>query len=193
MAVCNIYRLMGILPVCFFLSHLSYHFSENTPEHLLWLCNLSNLVLAAGLFFQKPFLIRIAALWLIPGIPLWIWDMSRTGSAPLSTFLSHLGGTLVAIIALARVRAKPNMFIYAWLYGFAVQLICRFITPPELNVNVAFQIYPGFVRIFDNYWYYWIFSASIAVAVLWLLSLILNKMFPYQKKDEYGKYYAEIA
>jgi hypothetical protein len=193
MAVCNVYRLLGILPVCFFLSHLSYHFSEGTPQHLLWLCNLSNLLLAAGLFFQIPLLIRIAALWLIPGIPLWLWDMSRTGDHPLSTFLSHLGGLTVAMIALSKFRAKPNMFIYAWLYGFLVQLICRFVTPPELNVNVAFQIYPGFDRIFHNYWHYWIFSASLAAAVLWALSIILNKIFPKQKQDEYGKYYAEIA
>ena len=193
MAVYNIYRLMGILPVCFFLSHLSFHFSEGTPEHLLWLCNLSNLVLAAGLFFQRPLLIRIAALWLIPGIPLWLWDMSRTGSAPLSTFLSHLGATIVAIIALAKVRAKPNVFIYAWVYGFLVQLICRYVTPPELNVNVAFQIYPGFDRIFHNYWHYWIFSACLAVAILWAMNLILIKLFPQQKQDEYGKYYAKTA
>jgi len=193
MAAYNIFRLVGFLPLCFFLAHLDYHLAAGTPEHLLWLCNLSNLLLAFGLFFQLPVLIRIAALWMIPGIPLWLWDMSRTGDAPLSTFLSHMGGTGVAIIALAKVRANQNMFLYAWVYGFVVQVICRFVTPPELNVNVAFQIYPGFDRIFHNYWHYWIFSASLAAVVLWGLSIILNKIFPNQKQDEYGKYYAEIA
>ena len=193
MAVCNIYRLLGILPVCFFLSHLSFHFSEGTPEHLLWLCNLSNLVLAAGLFFQTPLLIRIAALWLVPGIPLWLWDMSRTGSTPLSTFLSHLGGLTVAMIALAKVRAKPNVFIYAWMYGFLVQLICRFVTPPELNVNVAFKIYPGFDLFFKHYWSYWIFSAVVAVIVLWLLNFLMNQAFPNHKKEKYGNIQTKTA
>ncbi|MCI0412073.1 hypothetical protein L0222_04630 [bacterium] len=193
MAVCNVYRLLGILPVCFFLAHLSYHLSHGTPQHLLWLCNLSNLVLAAGLFFQLPLLIRIAVLWLIPGIPLWLWDMSRTGDNPLSTFLSHLGGLTVAIIALSKVRATQNMFLYAWMYGFLVQMICRLFTPPELNVNVAFQIYPGFKSIFQNYSSYWIFSAVFAAAALWLLSFLLNRAFPNQKQEEYGTIQTKTA
>ena len=193
MAVCNPYRLLGFLPLCFFLAHLNYHFAAGTPEHLLWLCNFSNLVLAAGLFFQVPLLIRIAAIWLIPGIPLWLWDMSRTGDAPISTFLSHLGGTTVALIALAKVRAKPNMFLYAWLYGLLIQTICRFTTPPELNVNVAFQIYPGFDRIFENYWSYWIFSAVLAAAILWMFSLLLNRAFPNHKQEDYGTFQTKTA
>jgi hypothetical protein len=188
-----VYRFLGFLPVCFFLAHLHYHLEHGTPGHLLWLCNLSNLVLAVGLFLQKPFLIRIAALWLIPGIPLWIWDMSRTGDDPLSTFLSHMGGTAVAILALGKVRATPNMFFYAWLYGFFVQLICRFVTPPELNVNVAFQIYPGFDLIFQNYWSYWIFSAMLAMVVLWLLNILLNLLFPNQNREKYGSVQTKTA
>ncbi len=193
MAVCNLYNLHGFLPLTIFLAHLNYHFASGTPQNLLWLCNFSNLLQAVGLFFNLPVLIRISALWFIPGIPLWLWDMSRTGDAPISTFLSHLGGMIVALIALAKVRAKPNMFIYAWLYGFLVQTICRFITPPELNVNVAFDIYPGFDRIFENYWKYWMFSAVLAAAVLWTLSLLLNRAFPNRKQEEYGTFQTKTA
>ena len=132
-------------------------------------------------------------MWLIPGIPLWLFDMSLTGDAPVSTFLSHLGGTTIGIWALSRMRAHKNMWIHAWLYGFFVQMLCRLMTPRELNVNVAFQIYHGFDRIFKVYWHYWIFNAILAVTALWILSWLLNRIFPATGTESYGDLHTETA
>src|SRR4030095_1359197 len=103
---------------------------------MLWMCNISNLVLAIGIFFRLPALIRISALWLIPGVPLWLYDMNRTGYDPTTTFFPHIGGTLVGLYALYCVKGRRHMWIYAWVYGLIVQILCRFLTPRELNVNV---------------------------------------------------------
>ena len=141
---------------------------------MLWLCNLSNLVLAIGIFFRLPLLIGISVLWLIPGIPLWLFDMYRTGYSPVTTFLSHLGGLVVGLFALSRVKVNKNLWIPAWIYGLIVQIICRLFTSPELNINVAFKIYGPLEKFFPNYWMYWIFNAVFAAIGLWLLSLICN-------------------
>ena len=145
----QLFRLLGFLPVIFFLAHLGYHFSEETPQHMLWMCNISNITLAAGLFLNSPVLIRIAAIWFIPGLPLWIMDMLNTTEDPISTFLSHIGGLTVSMIALHRVRADRISWLYAVLYGLVIQQICRFFTTPALNVNVAFAPYYGWERVFD--------------------------------------------
>lgn len=167
-------RWIGILPLGFFIAHLSTHLAQGTPENMLWLCNLSNLVLAAGIFFRLPLLIRISVLWLIPGIPLWLLDMARTGYNPPSTFISHVGGVAVGLFALSRVKSDKKMWVYAWIYGLIVQATCRLFTSPDLNVNVAFHIYSPLDGIFHQYWVYWIFNAIVAAAGLWLLSLICN-------------------
>jgi multidrug transporter EmrE-like cation transporter len=189
----NLPRLLGFLPLSFFIAHFTHHLNAGAPQHILWLCNISNLVLATGLFFRVPLLIRMATMWLIPGVPLWLIDMSRTGDAPISTFLSHLGGLSVGIFALSRVRAERNMWIYAWIYGFFIQMICRMFTPPELNVNVAFQIYKGFDRIFHVYWHYWIFNAVLSATVLWILGIVLSRIFPQKKEDTYVGMQTETA
>jgi hypothetical protein len=167
-------RWLGILPLTFFIAHLSTNLKDGTPENMLWLCNLSNLVLALGIFFRLPLLIRISALWLIPGIPLWLVDMTRTGYSPASTFVSHVGGLAVAIYALSKIHATKTMWLYGWIYGFLVQAACRLFTPPVLNVNVAFETYPPLSTIFHHYWQYWIFNAVASAAGLWLIAFVLN-------------------
>ncbi len=186
-------RWMGFLPLSFFLAHFSYHSSQGNPEHILWLCNTSNLVMATGLFFNLPVLVRIAVLWLIPGVPLWLIDMLATGENPVSTFLSHLGGMTVGLIALSQIKAERMMWLYAWIYGITLQMICRFFTPPELNINVAFDMFSGWHGLFQVYWKYWTFIALISFTGLWLLSLILNRIFPGSQKESYGKFRAETA
>jgi hypothetical protein len=186
-------RVLAILPLAFFIAHFTHHFSNGVPQHILWLCNFSNLTLSAGLFFRIPTLIRVATMWLITGVPLWLFDMSLTGDSPVSTFLSHLGGMSIGVLALSKVRADPNMWIYAWVYGFLVQMICRLFTPPSLNVNVAFQIYYGFDRLFIEYWHYWIFNAVLSAIALWLFSLLLNRIFPCDKQEHRVEFHTETA
>jgi hypothetical protein len=172
------FRLLGFLPVIFFLAHLRYHYMQGTPENMLWMCNISNLTLAAGLFFNVPVLIRVAALWLIPALPLWLLDMLNTTENPPSTFLSHIGGLTVALIAMTRVRADHKGWIFAVLYGSTMQLICRFFTPRALNVNVAFAPYYGYEHVFDAYWEYWLFCATLSVIAMFLLGQLLLRIFP---------------
>jgi hypothetical protein len=185
-------RILPFLPLAFFVAHFTHHLSNGVPQHILWLCNFSNLVLSAGLFFRIPTLIRVSTMWLIPGVPLWLFDMSLTGDAPISTFLSHLGGMTIGLVALSKVRAEANMWIYAWLYGFLIQMICRLFTPPSLNVNVAFQIYYGFDRLFSEYGHYWIFNAVLSAFALWLLSLVLNRIFP-ARQEHRVEFHTETA
>jgi len=147
------------------------------------MCHVSNLMLAFGLMLLQPTLIRVATIWIIPGIPLWIMDMARTGEMPVITFFSHLGGLVVSLVALRHVRADR----YAWLYGMAcyllVQQVCRMVTPPELNVNVAHTMYHGWDRVFGAYWQYWIFTTVSAAGTLWVINLVLLKLMPVRKGE----------
>ena len=172
------FRLLGLVPLAIYLVHFHYNWSQGNPGHGLWMCHVSNAVLGLGLLLYIRPMIRLAAIWFVPAIPLWIMDMMRTGQMPAITFVSHLGGLTVSLIALRRVRADR----YIWLYGMAVYLlvqqVCRMVTPPELNVNVAHAMYPGWDRLFSAYWQYWIYTTLSAAAVLWVVNGVFMKMIP---------------
>ena len=55
-------RLLGLLPLVFFLAQFVHYWRIDQLGHLLWMCNIGNLVLAAGLFLEKPLLVRVSAL-----------------------------------------------------------------------------------------------------------------------------------
>ena len=61
------FRLLGILPLTFFLAQAVHYWRIDQLGHMLWMCNMGNLMLAVGLFLDQPVLIRVAVIWSIPG------------------------------------------------------------------------------------------------------------------------------
>ncbi|HYE74192.1 MAG TPA: hypothetical protein VEF04_12720, partial [Blastocatellia bacterium] len=66
------FRLLGLLPLLFFILHAVYYFNHGGLPHLLWMCNIGNLILAIGMLMDIPMLVRVAVAWLLPGLGLWI-------------------------------------------------------------------------------------------------------------------------
>jgi hypothetical protein len=64
-------RLLGFLPLVFFLAQGVHYWRSNELGHMLWMCNIGNLILALGLFFNNPVVVRLAAIWMLPGILVW--------------------------------------------------------------------------------------------------------------------------
>ena len=73
-------------------------------------------------------------------------------------------------------------WIPALVYAFAVQQICRWFTPPDQNVNVAFSIFPGWESIFPHYWEFWVFVLLESCVGIYLIAFFLAKKFPEREK-----------
>ncbi len=171
-------RLLGLLPLMFFCAHAFYYWRRGEPAHILWMCNIGNLLLAAGLLLRRPQLTRVAAVWLIPGLPVWLLFVVRAwGFVPTST-LAHLGGLTVGLYALARVRVDRATWLHAFVWYLLVQFVCRLITPPALNVNLAHSVYEGWQGTFSAYWQFWLATTAAVAAALCLLVLLLSKLWP---------------
>lgn len=171
-------RLLGILPLLFFLAQGIHYWRIHQLGHMLWMCNIGNLVLALGLFFEKPLLVRVAAIWTIPGLFIWFFYVVLAWGVFFTSTLAHVGGIGVAAIALKTYRMDRNSWRYAFGWSLLVQLISRFVTAPELNVNLAHAIQPGFERTFPSYWMFWL-ALTIATAVcLWLSGLLWRSLWP---------------
>ena len=171
-------RLLGLAPLAFFVLHAHYHVGQETAGHLLWVCTLSNLLLSLGLLLNLPVLIRVAAMWLILGLPLWALDLYEQAMWPVSTFLTHLGGLAVGLLGLTRVRAARRLWAYGFVWYLGLQLAARLLTRSELNVNLAHEVHGGWGTLFDSYWKFSIFMGLVVAALLWLTSLAMLKLFP---------------
>ena len=171
-------RLMGILPLLFFLAQGTHYLRSHELGNMLWMCNIGNLVLALGLFFEKPLLVRVAAIWTIPGLFIWFFYVVLAWGVFFTSTLAHVGGIAVAAVAIKTYRMDRNSWRYAFGWYLVVQLISRFITVPELNVNLAHLVQPGFERTFPSYWMFWLVLTIATAVCLWLSGLLWRTLWP---------------
>ncbi len=83
---------------------------------MLWMCNIGNLLLAMGLFLEKPVVVRLAAIWMIPGLFVWFIYVVLAWGVFLTSTLAHVGGLIVAMIALSKYRMDRTA--WRWAFGW---------------------------------------------------------------------------
>ena len=177
-------RLLGLLPLTFFLAQGVHYWRIDQLGHMLWLCNIGNLLLAMGLFLEKPLVVRLAAIWMIPGLLVWFIYVVLAWGVFLTSTLAHVGGLIVAMFALRSYRMDRTAWRWAFGWYLVVQLLSRFVTPPDLNVNLAHTIQPGWESAFESYWIFWLTLTLVAAVVLWLSGLLLRSIWPASTRNE---------
>jgi hypothetical protein len=185
-------RLLGILPLAFFIAQAIHYWQIDQLGHMLWMCNVGNLLLALGLFLDTAIMIRVAVIWIIPGLAVWflfyilpIWGTFLTGTVSyaqlfgvLSSTLVHVGGFAVGIVVLRQVGMDARAWLYAFIWYFLVQLLSRLLTPAAMNVNLSHRIQDGWEQVFSAYWKFWLVLTLIVGVCLWLLGLLLKRIWP---------------
>jgi hypothetical protein len=166
------HRWLGLLPLIFFFAQAVHYYRINELGHMLWMCNVGNLILALGLFFNNPSVVRVAAIWMLPGIVTWFVYVVLPWGVFLSSTLAHVGGLAVSMIALKWYRMDRNAWRSAFGWYLGVQLASRFVTPAALNVNLAHTIAPGWEGAFQSYWSFWLVLTAGTAAVLWVSGMI---------------------
>ena len=177
------FRLLGLLPLSFFTAHFLFYWRNGGLDNMFWMCNAGNLALGIGLLSGRAWMIRPAVLWLIPGLPLWLFEVVRNGGWLLTSFFTHIGGLAVGIVAIQRVRAESRTWAYALGWYWVMQLLSYFFTDPFWNVNVAHRIYGGYEKIVSHYWQFWVVTTFLVTAGLWVLGFALVKVFPPRRED----------
>ena len=171
-------RLLGLLPLIFFMAQADHYWRIDQLGHMFWMCNIGNLLLAMGLFFEKARVVRLAAIWMIPGLLVWFVYVVLTWGMFLTSTLAHVGGLAVALIALGKYRMDRTAWLWAFGWYLVVQLLSRLFTARDLNVNLAHAVQPGWERAFQSYWTFWITLTLVAAILLWLSGLLLWSIWP---------------
>ena len=172
------FRLLGFLPLIFFLAQVAHYARYGGLGNLAWMCNVGNLLLAIGLFLKHKELIRASAIWTIPGLGVWFWYVWLTGSTAFSSTLAHVGGIIVGMFVLSRVRMDRIAWLYALVWYLFMQVVSRLLTQPELNVNVVYTIQPGWKNEFGSFWKFWLVMTILVAAGLWVIGLMLSWIWP---------------
>ncbi len=171
-------RLLGLLPLLFFVAQAVHYWKISQLGHMLWMCNVGNLLLAMGLFLEKRRVIRLSAIWMIPGLLVWIVYVVLAWGVFLTSTLAHVGGLIVAMIALSRYRMDRTSWLWAFGWYLMIQLCSRLVTPPDLNVNLAHAMQRGWEQTFNSYWSFWVTLTASTIVILWLSGLLLWGIWP---------------
>jgi hypothetical protein len=179
-------RWLGLLPLAFYAAHFWYYATEEFSsahrgtDNMLWMCHVSNVTLAVGLLFDLKWLARLSVIWLIPGLPLWLLEVVVHGGWIATSFLTHIGGLIIGLVAMRWIRADGWSWLYALVWYLFIQQLTRMVTSneyPYWNVNVAHAVYKGYENDLD-YWLFWVITTLMATAGLRILWMILWKSFP---------------
>ena len=184
------FRLLGILPLAFFVAQAVHYWQIDQLGHMLWMCNIGNLLLALGLFLEQAILVRVAVMWMVPGLLVWFayvvptWGMLLTGNfsytellGVVSSTMAHVGGFTVGMVALQKIKMDSRAWVYAFLWYFIVQLASRLITPAAMNVNLSHNIQAGWEQAFSAYWKFWFVLTALVGICLWTFGLLLRKLW----------------
>jgi hypothetical protein len=177
------FRLIGLLPLTFFLAQTVHYWRVGGMGNLAWMCNIGNLLLATGLFLNHRELIRAAAIWTIPGLGLWIRYVLFEYDFVVSSAFAHVGGIIVALIVLRRVRMDRIAWVYALVWYLFMQIVSRLVTPPVLNTNVAHRIQTGWEHTFSSYWKFWIVMTALVAFCLWAIGMVLSWTWPARNNE----------
>ncbi|HET6890195.1 MAG TPA: hypothetical protein VFH31_03765 [Pyrinomonadaceae bacterium] len=180
------FRALGIFPLAFFLAQAVHYWRINELGHMLWMCNIGNLILAIGLFLNHALLIRIAVIWLFPGLVVWLIYVVLPWGIFLSSAVIHLGGMVMGLIAIRRIGMDRMAWAYAFLWYLGVQLLSRIVTATELNVNMSQAVEPGWRQVFDAYWKFWSVGTALTAFILWFIGLGLRKVWPAAPEPKSG-------
>jgi hypothetical protein len=102
----------------------------------------------------------------------------------VSSALAHVGGIIVGLIVLRRVRMDRIAWIYAFVWYLFMQLVSRLTTDPRLNVNVAHRVQTGWHHAFNSYWKFWVVMTALVAFGLWAIGVVLSWIWPARDTEE---------
>lgn len=162
-------RGWGALALLFYAIHAGRHLALGHPEDALWACHLGALLVGLGWLARAPLPNAIGFFWLAMGDVLWGIDLATGGELLPTSLLTHGGGLALGVLGLARLGMPRGAWVWAIAAFLVLQTVCRFTTPPDLNVNLSHVVPSGWEARFPSYVSYQALLLAIGAAGFWLV------------------------
>lgn len=151
---------LGLAALALYLPHAFWHIVHGNAWDLLWACDVAMPLLALGCFARRPQAAVTAFLFLLYGTPMWLLDVVAGGRMVITSPLIHIGGLVVAYLAVRTLGWPPRSWMVASAASLALLGLSRMVTPPRFNVNMVFAVYEGWTKYFPSH--------TIYLSGLWL-------------------------
>ncbi|MFL6245800.1 MAG: hypothetical protein ACJ74H_07225 [Thermoanaerobaculia bacterium] len=158
-------RIAGILPIVFYAIHAAVHLHRGQPYDLLWGCHIAVLLVGFGWILRNPTLNAIGFLWSCVGLPLWILDVATGGTFLPTSTLTHVGAFAFGYIGVRKLGMPRYASIKALASFVMLWTVCRVVTPPAANINLAVRVHDGWEPYFSSYALYFAMLLVIAAAI----------------------------
>lgn len=169
--------LLGILSLIFFLIHASGYARTGQLEEVLWACDLAAAFVGLGLIIGLPTLNGIAVMWLAFGFPAWSIDCLTGGEFLPTSVLIHFGSLLIGLLGIRRIGLPAGTWWKAVIAAFALHMLCRWVTSPAANINIAHTMWRGWDRVFHSHMQYVAFVHGVFAIFFWSLEATLRRLF----------------
>jgi hypothetical protein len=165
-------RSLAFLAIAFYALDAAVHVSRGQPYDLLWGCHLAVLLVAAGLLIRSASLNAIGLLWSVFGLPIWLIYIFTGGEFLPTSALTHLGAFVIGICGV-RLLGIPRGSAWKALAAYlALWALTRALTPESANINLAFNVWPGWEDRFPTYPIYFatlLVSGAVTFAITEML------------------------
>ena len=170
-------KKLGLAALVCYAIHAAFHVINGRPEEVLWMCHLGAALVGIGLFFSSAVTNGIGTLFLCVGTPLWLMYLSGGGEFYPTSCFPHLGGLVIGLYGVRRLGLRSGTWWKAVTALITLILVCRLVTPPAANVNVAFAIYPGWERFFPSHPIYLATMMAQAAVYFFICEYSLRRWF----------------
>ena len=174
--------LTGLAAVTFacFVLHSAQHVMTGETSNVLWACNMASLWVAVGIALRRAWLVASGLLWLSLGTPLWIVYLIGGGEFFATSVGIHVLTPVCAVLALRQLGWPRRVWLRALGLLVLLTISTRFVTEPQLNVNLAFRVWEGWERTFPDHRVYLVLIGALHVSVFALLDLVGPRWFSAQ-------------
>jgi hypothetical protein len=134
---------LGVAAVSFYAVHAGQYLLRRQPENLLWMCHLGALGVGIGLLSRQIDVVAVGTLWLLVGLPLWLYDLRSGGEFIPTSLLTHVGGLIVGLIGLKGRGLPRGLWWKSVAASLPVLIVSRLLTPPSANINMTYRVHPA--------------------------------------------------
>ena len=147
-----------------------------SPNCLLSVCYVANLILAAGILIRSGLLIGIGFGWALIALPLWVVNAVVMGHILISSLALHLTGLCAGFMSL-RYQTMPRwLVVVAIPVGLVPYLLGQAFTDPQYNLNAAFRVQNGWQSLFPDFHLYVLVQLVVYTVIFLILPTFSNRL-----------------
>ena len=180
----NRLRNWGFVALGCYAIHAGFHLVNGRPAEVLWMCHLGAAIVGVGLLRSSATLNGIGTLFLCLGTPLWVMYLAGGGEFYPTSCLPHVGGLAIGLYGVRQLGLRAGTWWKAVLSLIGLILICRMVTPPAANINVAFAVYPGVEKMFPSHPIYLVVMMIMSAAYFLICEYILRRLVVFEAAAE---------